>query len=165
MNHCRNTTLDRLAETFGGVVGVGGVTEVVQSAVWILDERDEPILGIYFANEVVTRKSGKIPGQRIVQRLMNFIVTHVAVKPVTTVNTLSAQQGEALAVVERLLAADPHLSRSGIPLLSDSYVTQAGTGFDPESRGATLALAAVSIVAVAHHVEGAPDVTLPQEQF
>lgn len=158
---CRDIAHDRILENLAPVVGVGGIKRVVKSKVWPSDADDLPVLGIYFANEILTFKSGHVPGRRIVQRVMNFYAVGVFARPLLSENTLEADQGAVMAAVEMALAGDPLLRRDGVPLLSDQYVTQGGTGYDAES-GVTVALAAMSIVAVAHHREGRPDLTLPQ---
>lgn len=164
MIHPADETLKRLAENLAPVKGVAGIKDVCVSKVWPSDRDSLPRLHLYFADEAPLAWTGRQPGHRIAQRTMQFFVVAVFAKPMGPRNTLETDQLRVMAVVEGILAADPHLVRDGRALLSDLRPDRTATGFDGTGQ-ATVAIVAMPIIAVAHHREGRLDETLTQATF
>ena len=141
--------------------GIPGITDVAISRIYPDAAARLPVARLYVEHDDPQVKGHLRPGIRRVERTMVVMVTLAFAAPPDGNRAFESGVNDAVAHVERCLAANPHLKLAdGAPYARSTKLGPIRSGFDKNNP--RLIVVAIPVVVVVDYREGADDHPFPQ---
>lgn len=153
VQHPRTETPERLAFV---IDGIPGVTDIANSRIYPDAAAKLPVARIFIDHDDPQVQGHMRPGIRRVERTMVVMITLAFAAPADGNRAFEGGMNDAIAHIERCLAANPHLKiADGKPYARSLKQGPIRSGFDRNNP--RLIVVAIPVVVVVDYREGADD--------